>query len=64
MPLNKYLEEGNFESINDYLKEHIHCYGKTKTTNELLQDMMGESFNPNYYVDYLKEKYINLYKEL
>lgn len=64
MPLNKYLEEGNFKSINDYLKEHIHCYGKTKTTNELLQAMMSENFNPNYYVDYLKEKYTSLYKEL
>lgn len=64
MPLEQYLEEGNFEPINDYLKEHIHCYGKTKTTNEILQDMMGEAFNPQYYIEYLKEKYNTLYKEL
>lgn len=64
MPLNQYLEEGNFEPINEYLKNHIHCYGKTKTTNEILQAMMGEDFNPNYYIDYLKEKYTALYKDL
>ena len=64
MPLEKYLEDGNFEPINAYLAEHIHQYGKTKTTNELLIDMMGEGFNPQYYVDYLKEKYTALYKDL
>ncbi|WP_418463121.1 carboxypeptidase M32 [Frisingicoccus sp.] len=64
MPLDDYLEAGNFQPINEYLKEHVHCFGKTKTTNEILHDMMGEDFNPQYYVDYLKEKYGNLYKDL
>ncbi len=64
MPLDQYLEEGNFDPINAYLAEHIRSFGKTKTTNELLKDMMGEEFNPQYYVDYLKEKYTKLYKNL
>ena len=64
MPLDDYLEAGNFQPINEYLKEHVHRFGKTKTTNEILHDMMGEDFNPQYYVDYLKEKYDNLYKDL
>ena len=64
MPLDQYLMEGNFKPINAYLKEHIHCFGKTKTTNTLLMDMMNEGFNPQYYVDYLKNKYMSLYKDL
>ena len=64
MPLSQYLEEGNFAPINAYLEEHIHKYGKTKTTNELLMGMMGETFNPQYYIDYLKEKYNRLYQNL
>lgn len=64
MPLEQYLSEGNFKPINEYLKEHIHSFGKTKTTNELLKDMMEEEFNPQYYVDYLKEKYTGLYQNL
>jgi len=64
MPLDDYLKSGNFQPINDYLKEHIHRFGKTKTTNEILLDMMGEDFNPQYYIDYLKEKYETLYKDL
>lgn len=64
MPLDEYLTSGNFAPINAYLKEHVHQYGKTKTTNEILMDMMGESFNPQYYIDYLKDKYTALYKDL
>ena len=64
MPLDEHLKNGNFQPINDYLKDHIHRYGKTKTTNEILIDMMGEGFNPQYYIDYLKEKFGKLYKNL
>ena len=64
MPLDQYLIEGNFEPINNYLKDHIHCFGKTKTTNEILKGMMNETFNPQYYIDYLKNKYTTLYKDL
>lgn len=64
MPLSQYLEEGNFEPINEYLKEHIHRFGKLKNTNEILKDMMGEEFNPQYYIDYLKEKFTSLYENL
>lgn len=61
MPVEEYLESGNLLPIREYLKEHIHQYGKLKTTKELLMEMMGEEFNPNYYIDYLKEKYSELY---
>jgi len=61
MPIDKYLEEENLVPIREYLRDHIHQYGKTKTTNELLKDMMNEEFNPEYYTKYLKEKYRKLY---
>lgn len=62
MPFDKYLLEGNLTSIREYLKENIHKYGKTKTTNAILSDMMGEPFNPDYYIKYLKEKYTKIYE--
>ena len=61
MPLEEYLERGNLQPIREYLKEHIYQYGKKKNTNELLRDMMGEEFNADYYIKYLKEKYAKLY---
>lgn len=61
MPLEEYLENGNLTPIREYLKEHIYQYGKRKKTNEILCDMMGEEFNAEYYIKYLKEKYSALY---
>lgn len=61
MPIEEYLENSNLVPIREYLKEHVHQFGKTKTTNEILYDMMKEEFNPEYYIKYLKEKYSKLY---
>lgn len=55
------LESGKVDVIRQYLKEHIHQFGKLKTSCQLLKDVTGEDFNPHYYVDYLKEKYAKLY---
>lgn len=62
MPLEQYLEEGNLTPIREYLSNHIHKYGATKTTNEILKDMMQEELNADYYVKYLTEKYTKLYE--
>ncbi len=58
----KCLNEGNLNPILDLLKEHIHQYGATKNTNELLLAMTGETFNADYYVNYLVDKYTKLYQ--
>ncbi len=62
MPFHSYLEEGNLAPIREYLKEHIHKYGASKNTNELLMGMMKEPLNADYYVRYLTEKYTKLYE--
>lgn len=61
MPLNQYLREGNLTPIREYLRDNIHKYGATKNTNQILKDVCGEDFNPDYYVKYLREKYTKLY---
>jgi carboxypeptidase Taq len=62
MPIKQYLEEGNLAPIREFLKENIHKYGGAKNTQELLQDTVGEQFNPKYYIEYLTEKYTKLYE--
>lgn len=62
MPFETYLEEGNMKPIIEFLCNHIHKYGATKNTDELLQGMMGEGFNAQYYTDYLEEKYRRIYQ--
>ena len=55
------LSNGNFDNINSFLKDKIHKFGKSKTPNELLILATGEAFNPDYYINYLKEKYRKIY---
>lgn len=62
MPVDEYLLEGNITPIREYLKDAIHKYGATKNTNQLLRDITGEEFNADYYVNYLKDKYVKLYE--
>ncbi|BBF43975.1 thermostable carboxypeptidase 1 [Lachnospiraceae bacterium KM106-2] len=61
MPFEEYLREGKMDQISGFLKAHIHQYGMRKTANELLKDTTGEEFNADYYINYLKEKYTELY---
>lgn len=55
------VRSNNIKEINYWLKEKIHQFGGSKTPEELLLDITGESFNPKYYVKYLIEKYTPLY---
>lgn len=61
MDFDGLLEQGNIAKIREFLREHIHQYGKMKTSRQLLKDMTGEDFNPDYYINYLKEKYRAVY---
>lgn len=62
MDADQMLEEGRLGEIREYLRLHVHWFGKVKTSRQILQDMTGEDFRPQYYVDYLKEKYGRLYQ--
>lgn len=59
--VNKLILEGKTDVINDWLKENIHQHASYKTPNQIIKDTTEELFNPNYYVDYLLEKYKKLY---
>jgi len=56
------LAEGDITPIKQWLSEHIHQYGKLKKPLELLHDITGEGLNVQYLIDYLKEKYSDIYK--
>ena len=61
MDFEELLADGGIDAIREYLKENIHQYGKLKTSRQILKDVTGEDFNPEYYVRYLKEKYTRIY---
>lgn len=61
MPVDEYLREGNITPIREFLRDNIHKYGATKNTNQILMDVTGEEFNADYFIEYLKDKYVRLY---
>jgi len=56
------VENGEFAPIREWLKEKIHQHGKLKSPGELLQDITGESTNATYLMNYLENKYKEIYQ--
>ncbi len=61
LPVEELLRQGKISVITEYLREHIHQYGASKEPRQLLKDLTGEEFNPDYYIQYLKEKFEKVY---
>lgn len=61
LDLPKLVRENQIEKINEWLKNKIHKFGSSKTPKEIMLEVTGEEFNAKYYIQYLKEKYTELY---
>ncbi|HCB67453.1 MAG TPA: hypothetical protein DEP70_07980 [Acholeplasmataceae bacterium] len=57
--IDEAIASNQISLINQWLKEHIHKYARTKTPKEILLIATKENFSPTYYVDYLKSKFSN-----
>jgi carboxypeptidase Taq len=53
--------KGDLSPVAAWLKENIHRHAGLYLPGELLRRATGEPFNPQYYADYLKEKFGELY---
>lgn len=56
------LESGNFKVLVNYLKDNIQFDGALHNYEYIINRATGKSFDPMYYVNYLKEKYTKLYE--
>ena len=55
------IKKGRFAGIKYWLNEKIHSQGKLYSINELVQNVTGETLNPDFFIDYLKKKYSTIY---
>ncbi|MBQ9301061.1 MAG: carboxypeptidase M32 [Clostridia bacterium] len=55
------LAKGDLAPINGWLEKNIWQYGGLYDPGELLAKALGAPFDPMYYVNYLKEKYSEIY---
>ncbi|KAL7559388.1 hypothetical protein ACA910_008011 [Epithemia clementina (nom. ined.)] len=56
------VAQGNFAPIREWLTHKVHRHGKRyKSLDALLQGELGEPLNPQYFIEYLTNKYTELY---
>jgi len=55
------IKNDDLSPVTEWLKENVHKYGEVLLPDELLKQATGEEFNPNYYADYLRDKFTDLY---
>ncbi len=55
------IEQGKFENVLNWLRENIHKYGRILSADEIIKKACGEGLNSKVFVNYLKDKYYNLY---
>jgi carboxypeptidase Taq len=57
------IEHGEFAEIKQWLTNKVHKHGRRyPSLDALLEDQLGEKLNPKYFIDYLTDKYTELYK--
>ncbi|PSQ18786.1 carboxypeptidase [Halobacteriales archaeon QS_8_69_26] len=55
------VRERNFEPIHEWMTEHVHSHGQRYTTPELMEVATGEPLTADYFVEYVREKFTELY---
>ncbi|AWR93318.1 carboxypeptidase M32 [Acidianus brierleyi] len=56
--LKEKIKERDFDSVRDFLKNKICYYGSIYSPKVLLNRAFNEDYNPSYFVEYLKDKYL------
>lgn len=60
--LEQQIERGNCQPLLHWLRENIHQYGQQYSSEELCQKITGEGLNLSYFMDYVQEKYKEIYQ--
>jgi Zn-dependent carboxypeptidase len=59
--ITKCCENADFKPMLSWLTDKMYKFGMIYTSDEILQNVCGEKFDPDYYVRYLTEKFKALY---
>ncbi len=60
--IDQAIKDNRLADVKVWLNDRIHRHGKRLSPKALLKKVTGEDFNPDYYINYLKEKYSELYE--
>jgi carboxypeptidase Taq len=60
--LHSSIGQGHTASLLGWLRDRIHRHGRRFTSEELCRRATGKTLEINYFLDYLLDKYRNIYK--
>ena len=59
--LSEDIGRGRFLDILNWLRKNIHNKGNLLTASDLAKELLGETLNDRYLLDYIKDKFGNIY---
>jgi carboxypeptidase Taq len=59
--VDELVREGEFEPLLSWMNEHVHRHGGRYPTDELIERATGEPLTAEYFIDYAREKFGELY---
>jgi carboxypeptidase Taq len=60
-PLESVIRDGDFDVVREWLTENVHRHGRRFRTDELIRRATGEDLTADYFIEYVTEKYTELY---
>lgn len=60
--LDEAMARGEFGALVKWLREKIHVHGKFYSAGELVEHVTGEKLNSKYFVEYIAQKYGEIYE--
>jgi carboxypeptidase Taq len=60
-PLDELVRQKRFDEVQSWLTDSVHRHGQRYTTDDLVAEATGEPFTADYFIDYVDEKYGDLY---
>ncbi|WP_276280694.1 carboxypeptidase M32 [Halorussus caseinilyticus] len=55
------IRDGDFDPLHDWFRENVHRHGSRYTTDELIREATGEDLTAEYFLDYAREKFGDIY---
>lgn len=58
------IEKGNLMPLLQWLRKNIHAHGKLYSAEEICKRVTGEKLNLKYFIDYIENKFTEIYEQL
>ena len=62
LPMDELIEKGDLNTIKEWLKKNVFAKANVLSPKEWLKDITGETLSPKAFLEYLNEKYADIYE--